>query len=108
MISYRHNTLPIRAICRVHTPWLLEFHRCAPPLAIDPAELIVRAGQETLCLEFEVGLEIMCVVAHGARVSKFEVSIFPKRTPVHVRHCYVYSTKDQQAIAGQRQAKQSM
>lgn len=75
----------------------LEFHQRAP-LAVDLAELggavfhpagdgVVRAGEETFRLEFEVGLEILRVVAHGARVSEFDDHLSEEDSaPVHVRH----------------------
>ena len=83
--------------CRRTHLGCLEFHQRAP-LSVDLAELggavfdptgdgVVRAGEETLRLEFEVGLEILRVVAHGARVSEFEDHLSEENpTPVHVRH----------------------
>ena len=48
---------------------------------------VVRAGEETSRLEFEVGLEVLRVVAHGARVSEFEDHLAKENpAPVHVRH----------------------
>ena len=48
---------------------------------------VVRAGEETSRLEFEVGLEVLRVVAHGARVSEFEDHLPEENpAPVHVRH----------------------
>ncbi len=75
----------------------LEFHERAP-LAADLAELrramlhtagdgVVRAGEEALRLEFEVGVEIERVVAHGARVAEFEDHLSEEDAArVHVRH----------------------
>jgi hypothetical protein len=75
----------------------LEFHKPAP-LAADLAELgrtmfhaagdgVVRAGEESPRLELEVGVEILRVVAHRARIAQFEDHLSEEDAArVHIRH----------------------
>ena len=74
-----------------------EFHKRAP-LAADVAELgramldapgdgIVRAGEETLGLEFEVGLKVLRIVPHGTCITEFEHHLSKEDAArVHIWH----------------------
>ena len=75
----------------------LELHERAP-LAADVTEIgraaldapgdgVVRAGEEALGLELEVGVVVVRVVAHGARVAELDDHLSKEDAArVHVRH----------------------
>ena len=50
-------------------------------------EGVVRAGEEALRLELDIGMEILRAVAHGARVAELDDHL-PKQNAarVHIRH----------------------